>query len=251
MSRWLPERGLSRRGRTTVAVDASGFACMASGHVLTGEHSTLAQAIAPLHSGDMLDVIVASDVAVHWLQAVPQSVASLAELRRAAAARCVQLFGATAGGWRVAGDWQTRQPFPCAAFPHSFADRIARAARTPESRIRWSTGPMTALARSGNGLPPQGWTCLRTASTMALWHATLGRIDRLAILRVDPRQGEPEVRRQAGLHIALIHARDGLKSSETIHWVEAPADACAPDSVLAREATSTLRLLMRLPKGLA
>ena len=110
MSRW-PLEWVSRRApkRLTVSLDAHGIALHDGGgdaldHATKARTHDTAALLSTLPSRTWVDVIVANDVAVHWLQNPPPGVRSLNELRDVAGARCAHLFGGAPSHWHLAGD---------------------------------------------------------------------------------------------------------------------------------------------------
>jgi Tfp pilus assembly protein PilN len=220
VSRWLPE-WLRRSPPLVVAVDAQGFAWTTDGELRTGTHQDLGATFASIRSGSAVDIVVCSDVAVHWLQQVPRSVASFAELRQAAAARCAQLFGGKPSEWRVTGDWRVDREFVGAGIPRALMNRIEGLLEPLALRIRWHTAPSLVLNRRG-GTSRDGWSGVRCAATVALWHATAGHVDSISVLRIGAEQDEEDVLAGARRHVVLERARRGFVDHEEIGWLDAP-----------------------------
>lgn len=159
MSRSVPDaRTLS------IGLDADGVAWLArepAGHVvkrLAGTGRVVAALVKQAAGGTgapvrTINAVVSDSVARHWVQAVPPGLKSLDELRLAASARCVQLFGGSQQSWRVSGDWSLRGPFVCAAIPADIWLGLEEAARALHSRLEVRSSLGTCLALGAHLLP--------------------------------------------------------------------------------------------------
>jgi hypothetical protein len=175
---------------------------------------------------------VASDLAVHWLQQVPDALQSFAELRQAAGVRCAQIFGGKSAEWHVAADWRADGDFICAGLPRASMTSIEAALEPRVSRVAWSTTLSALLRAHARQFPANGWSCLRVRSTFALWHSSRGVVDSLSTHRVDPAETRDEVRERAHRHI-LVEAARGLSSADAdLHYVAAPGGASEAEAAL-------------------
>jgi hypothetical protein len=170
-------------------------------------------------SPQALDVVVAGDLAVHWLQVPPADVASLSELKLVAAARCAHLHGGSPQDWWVTGDWSVTRAFVCAGLPRELIGTIARLAEDARLPVRWHTAWSTAL-RTGRW-PADGWSALRTPSGVTLWHSREGLVDCLAARAVDPRAASADVAVQCLGQLQIESLRDSRLLAGTLRWWEA------------------------------
>jgi len=166
-----------------------------------------------------LDVIVASDLAVHWLQVPPVDLASLAELKLVATARCAHLYGGSSHDWRVAGDWRAGRPFVCAGLPRDAVEMIEQRAREAGVLVRWHTA-WGAATRAG-WWPAEGWSALRTPASVTLWHCTGGRVDCLSAWAVHPQASAAELAAKCVAQIQVEVFRNARLQSGMLHWCNA------------------------------
>lgn len=145
----------------------------------------------------VLDVVAAPDIAVHWLQSPPARLASLDELRRVAAVRCAQLHGGPVERWWVTGDWHARRPFVCAALPRAAVQAVHEPLQGRGIRLRWHTAWGLVCARRAALFPDDGWSGLRTASRLVMWHCTRGRVDFIRSIAIDAAGARGAVEAQA------------------------------------------------------
>ncbi len=167
-----------------VCLDAQGQAqrwTLSDGALVPGAWTArLAQALetagVPGRRAGRVQVVVANDLAQHWLCTPPVGTASLGELQAFAAARRAQIHGDAPQDWQVSADWRADRTFLCAGVPVVLVDALkgllARAGRleiVTELVHAWAPhGP----ARQGR---PTGWLCLDSASGAALVSLSAGR----------------------------------------------------------------------------
>lgn len=179
-----------------------------------------------------LDVVVGNDLAHHWLQTPPAAVASLAELRQVAQARRAHLFGMTshddASAWWIAGDWDARRPFVCAALPASLCAGVHGALADAGLAARWHT-PWSLLAqRPPQTLPGNGWCALRSASRLLVWHCTGGQVDALLTLPASPHESADQAAGRAWQSVVAESTGAALPTGERLHWLDLLAGGAPP-----------------------
>lgn len=132
-------------------------------------HPTLPQTLREVH------VIASHRVAVHWTQVPADGLRSLDELRQAAAARCVMLFGGGLQDWWLAADWQASRPFVCAALHRNRMGQLEHALR--EQRLQWHWHTAATLMAQSPPAPRDGWVAARSPRRLLLWHQFEGLAD--------------------------------------------------------------------------
>lgn len=166
-------------------------------------------------------VVVGSGVARHWLQAPPQGVRSLAQLRDYAAFRAAQLF-ADGAPWLIAADWQAARPFLCAAVPAALAGPGGAAPRLATTLCR-------VLARHAARLPRSGWFAVHEPEVLHVVHVERGEIDHLHAVAVDAGLDaaavEPLARREIALAAPLAGLPDGLSAALPVFAVAGATQA--------------------------
>lgn len=230
MSRW-PLEWLHRRARRRVFVglDAHGMAWQFNGAppssvATTTEASALAQKLLPR---TRVDVAVANDVAVHWLQTPPDGVRSLAELRQIAAARCAHLFGGLPERWWVAGDWNANRPFVCAGLPMDRVDPLQRALTQAGAAVHWHTVWGLLCSTQARSMPAEGWSAVRSGGRVVAWHCRRGRVTSLHAVNVGEQASDAQ-RDEAVAQLLRIEAlRDPALASGPVHWAQLPASVQA------------------------
>lgn len=222
MSLWRPKSS-RRSARAAWGLDARELAWRptseAAGAVRRATHAEASQALAQLPPGSGVDVIAGNDVAVHWLQMPPASVASLDELRLVAAARCAHLYGGAPRDWWVAADWNATVPFVCAALPYSTVNPLQQKLAAAGVAARWHTAWGVACGCDANTFPADGWSALRSPHRVLLWHCREGRVDCLNMQGVAPGTTDEDANAQALRQIRIEGMRDASLVSETLHWV--------------------------------
>lgn len=194
MSRWRTERaGIGIGERMVCRSDAAGrivanqpLLALPAMKDLDKAHR-LAQAIAALFAGTAgapdakAGLVVADSVARYWMQP-PPAAGSLAELKAVAQARSQQLFGA-AQRWQVAGDWDARRAFLCAAVPEWV---IRGAHESIGSRAQIDAALPLALDRVARTGLVDGWLCISTPSRIALLATAGKRLHSVRSMASDP-----------------------------------------------------------------
>jgi hypothetical protein len=222
VSLWRP-RFPRRSARVAWGVDARELAWRppggAAGTARRDAHAeALPQALAQLPPGTGVDVIAANDVAVHWLQTPPASVASLNELRLVAAARCAHLYGGAPRDWWVAADWNATVPFVCAALPYSMVSPLQQKLATAGVATRWHTAWGVACGSDANTFPAEGWSALRSPNRVLLWHCRQGRVDCLGMQALAPDTTDEEANAHALRQMRIESMRDSSLESRALHW---------------------------------
>lgn len=219
MSRWLPR--LRRAARPVVwGLDAHNLAWpVESDGCASAPHAQgLAQAIERLTPGSSVDVIAGHDLAVHWLQGTPASVASLQELQLVAATRCAHLYGGSPHDWWIAADWSATRTFVCAALPRAVTVPLQQALGAAAVSVRWHTSWSVACGARANTFPAQGWSALRTPERVVLWHCDEGRVNCLTSHGLSPGTPDPAAAEQSARLVMLEALRDASLTDGPLHW---------------------------------
>ncbi len=164
-------------------------------------------------------VLLADSVVRYWLQAVPQRLGSLQELQAVAGVRCGQIFGGGAAAWHVAGDWQTRGLFVCAAVPRWIMETVTQV--MPGSL---SVSSLLAQCLRSDWVTSQrdGWLCLTLPGTAVLLSLTHGRIASLRVLPLPAHQAADEVLDLAALELQREALRAQRPVPDQIAWLALP-----------------------------
>lgn len=221
MSLWRPESSRSR-GALAVGMGRRGYAWRVGSHApvqRATELEGMQQALADMSTGSSVRVIVAHDVAVHWLQEPPVAFESLAELRLVAAARCAQLHGGVPQDWWVAADWDARRPFVCAALPRLRTAPLEQSFARAGLRSDWQTAFGLACTRGAEQFPSEGWSALRSPERVLLWHCRAGRIICMATLAVRPQATPRDVEQHAARQVRIEALRCATVAEGPIHWM--------------------------------
>lgn len=260
MSPWRLRSGKVRNGRRTLGLARNAIAWSESNDAMETESWEHFQAVWPARispSLRVLDVVVASDLAVHWLQVPPVDVVSLSELKMVAAARCAHLHGGAVHDWRVAGDWRVGRPFVCAGLPSDAAEMIEQLVRDAHVQVRWHTA-VGAATRAGSW-PVDGWSALRTPGSVTLWHCNGGWIDCLSAWAVHPQATVAELAVECVSQLKIEVLRDARLQFGVLHWCDAGGAALTdlPNGVVhidsepviaAEEAQAALALYSRFER---
>lgn len=228
MSRWRFEWWRRRvRQRVCVGMAADGMAWQVDGSLpastaTANEVSALAQQLAPRAR---VDVIVADDIAVHWLQTPPAGVRSLSELRQVAAARCALLFGGQPAGWWVAGDWSATRAFVCAGLPLERVGPLQRTLAHAKAQTTWNTTVGLLLGSQAATCPADGWSAARCAGRVVAWHGREGLVTALSCLNVGAQANAAEARAAVAQWQRMEALRDPALAAGSVHWVELPPPA--------------------------
>lgn len=167
----------------------------------------------------MVEVVVADDVAVHWVQRPPAGAQGLHELRAVAAARCAHLFGGTPADWWVAGDWQAVRPFVCAAVPRALAQPVRRQLEAAGLRSDWQSAWARLCNRRAREIPAQGWSACRGPGRVTLWSCAGGRVTSVQSFAV-PRDADPgHVEARVAERQTLEALNDGAIAPAPVHWL--------------------------------
>ena len=220
MSRWLPR--LRPAARPVVwGVDTRNLAWPGEGVAsASAPHAQgLSLAIERLPPGSGVEVIAGHDLAVHWLQSPPASVASLQELQLVAAARCAHLYGDSPHDWWIAADWSVTRPFVCAALPRALTARLQQALDAAGVSVRWHTSWSVACGARTNTFPALGWSALRTPERVVLWHCDEGRVNCLTSHGLSPDTPDAVAAEQSAQLAKLEVVRDASLTDGPLHWV--------------------------------
>ncbi|GAB3244564.1 hypothetical protein [Chitinimonas naiadis] len=131
-----------------------------------------------------LQASVADSLARYWLVQPPANASSLTTLRAVAQARFEQLFGTSAGQWRITADWAADRPFLATALPATLCDAVVQLADVQGWRLQQL---QPALVRNWNRhagqLPTASWFCL--AQEHSLTYAVVSQDRWLAVRQLN------------------------------------------------------------------
>ncbi|MBL0420154.1 hypothetical protein JI739_07315 [Ramlibacter sp. AW1] len=178
-----------------------------------------------------LDLVTSPRLAVHWVQRAPAAAAGLAELRQVAAARCAQLFGGTATDWRITGDWRRHGSFVCAALPEAFVRPLEAALASRHARWRWHTSWGWLCRQRSAAIPGDGWTALRSPTTVILWACAAGEV--VHFTQLQSTAGEPlATLAERTLALARLESiASGLPTPGALHWIDLCTSDAAPSGL--------------------
>lgn len=222
--RWRPDSRAANRP-VLLGVDRQSVAWMDD----SGQLATLAyheqSDTAPDVARQTTIVMVANDLAVYWVQAPPAGVATLAELRLVAQARCAHLHGGVPADWWVGGDWQANTSFVCTALPMENVARVTALLAHTGQRPRWHT-VWGSLTETMPGLfASEGWSCVRSPRRLLLWHCKAGQVQHLANLPLGMDDTVQSVHERAQQWIHAESARFDYGVQGPLHWLDVASDA--------------------------
>jgi hypothetical protein len=163
-------------------------------------------------------VTAALDVAVHWVQAPPRELRSLAELRQVAGVRCAHLHGGAPQDWWVAGDWDVGRPCVCAGLPLELAAPVRDALAAVKVKVQWQTAWTLLCREHAQDFPDHGWSAWRNGSRLVLWHCSAGRVDCLRTIALAPDAADEVAHRLVAQQQALERLRDPSLAADSAHW---------------------------------
>lgn len=209
--------------------DASTVPCLANWSYRDGPAAPL-QALGA--KPGFIDVIAGNDIALHWVQAPPVSVASFAELRLVAQARCAHLYGGAAHDWSVAGDWHAGRPFVCAALPKDVVLGIEQQLAEFKLVPRWHSAWSILTGGMARAFPSDGWSAVRSPARVVLWHCGGSQVDVMATWPVDAREDSATAARRAVQQMHLEISRSGHVDDVDLHWLDLIADEPLAESAV-------------------
>lgn len=234
MSRSPRENALASR---VLALDRAQLAWMQAGSSDTptvtswsyrdGSATALQQALGDAKPG-FIDVIAGNDVALHWIQAPPASVASFAELRLVAGARCAHLYGGTPSDWRIAGDWHPARPFVCSALPHDAVLPIEQQLAEFKLVPRWHSAWSVLGCGMAQAFPSNGWSAVRSPARVVLWHCSEAQVDGITTWPVAGLEDTAGAARRARQQMQVEISRSGHAEDGDLHWLDLIADDTLP-----------------------
>lgn len=171
-----------------------------------------------------IDVIAGNDIALHWVQAPPASIASFAELRLVAHARCAHLYGGAPDDWLIAGDWHAGRPFVCAALPKDVVVNIEQQLGEVKLVPRWHSAWGILTTGMAQVFPSDGWSAVRSPARVVLWHCGGSRVDVVATWPVDASEDSGSAARRAGQQMRLEISRSGHADDGDLHWLDLATD---------------------------
>ena len=184
-----------------------------------GPSPELRDALAGLRPGP-IDVVAGNDLALHWVQTPPASLASFSELRLVAQARCVHLHGGTPSDWRIAADWRADRPFVCAALPEAVCTQIEQLLLPSKLVPTWHSAWSVLSSGMSKVLPADGWSAVRGPARVVLWHCQDAQVDCMVSWGVDPRQSGADAVQTALQKKQLEIARAGHSDDGKLHWLD-------------------------------
>lgn len=116
-----------------------------------------------------LRLVLADGLVRHWMVTPPQNALHQSDCQAAAAMRFQTLYGEPLDNWRLAADWDARQPFLACALPGALLDTLQRAAAVRQLPVL-EIAPqfVTAWNRWRRAIAPQAWFGLVGADTLTL-----------------------------------------------------------------------------------
>lgn len=208
---------------------------MGAEEIAFSQHLSLAETLRPdICTPGTIDVIAANDLALHWVQTPPASLASFRELRLVALARCTQLFGGSPDDWRVGADWHATRPFVCVALPLERVVPVEQQLAALKLAARWhSAWSVLVCGVRPQTFPNDGWCALRSPSRVLLWHCRRSQVDRVAAWACDAREASATAALRAAQQMTIEMSRTGDSSEEPLHWMDLVADRPVADGELA------------------
>ena len=206
---------------------SSSTPALASWSYRDGSATALQQALVDARPG-FIDVIAGNDIALHWIQAPPASVASFAELRLVAAARCAHLYGGTPRDWRIAGDWHPARPFVCSALPHDTVLPIEQQLAEFKLVPRWHSAWSVLGSDMAQTFPSTGWSAVRTPARVMLWHCSGAQVDGMTTWPVDAYEDTASAASRARQQMQVEISRSGHAEDGDLHWLDLTANNTAP-----------------------
>lgn len=225
MSPWRPESRTRRSTALTLGLDLHGLAWLKDGDmgnaVARGSHQEgLAQALASAEPVRNVEIIAANDIALHWLQTAPSSVASFGELRLVAGARCALLFGGSPEDWWVTGDWKANQAFACAALPMSVVTPLSQQLEQLRIRLHWHTVWGLISRDLADAFPADGWGAVRSAERVVLWHCRAGQLNCLTAFHVGSAYSGEQTIELARQQMLVQSSRDENAPAGILTWFD-------------------------------
>lgn len=253
MSRLLPER---TRRRPVLGVDREHLVWLQDGggpatgvadwSHRTGSVQEVGESLRGLGAGP-LDVIAGNDLALHWVQTPPASVASFSELRLVAQARCAHLYGGSPEDWRIAADWQSGRPFVCAALPEGVLTPIEQQLAEYGLVARWHSAWEVVTSGMSQAFPSDGWSAVRSPARVVLWHCRSARVDCMATWPVNAQESTISAVARASQQVQVEISRAGHEDDGDLHWLDLVTAGDEPADL--RDVVAMRRPDLRLPAG--
>lgn len=185
----------------------------------------------------VIDVIAGCDVAQHWVQIPPASVASFAELRLVAQTRCAYLHGGTPAEWIVAADWHASRPFVCMGLPQDLVRPLGETLTKYRLVPRWHSAWSVLSCAAARAFPSEGWSAVRTPARVMLWHCSGAHVDCMASWAVSLQEPTAIAASRALQQVALEASRTGM-DGRPLHWMDLLGD----DDSFSGELSSVVRI---------
>jgi hypothetical protein len=145
---------------------------------------------AGIDGGVELHVTVADHWSRYWMQAVPDGIGQLAELRTLSAARFESLFGLKAEAWSIAADWQSSGLVLACAMPRSLVEALRNPPHDVWSLASLQPASVRALSRNASKFPAEGWVLCSSSTGITLFQISSARV---CHVRRHPTTGVPTV----------------------------------------------------------
>lgn len=145
---------------------------------------------AGLDRGIELHVTVSDHWLRHWMQAVPEGIGRLAELRALTAARFESLFGLKADAWTITADWQSTGLILACAMPRSLVEALRNPPQDVWALASLQPASVRALLRNPSRLPAEGWALYSSSTGITLFQFANARV---CHVRRHPTTGVPTV----------------------------------------------------------
>lgn len=251
MSRWPLK---PRAGKTGVVwgMDAQLLAWRptdAQESVLVDTHEDGAiQALVNVTPGQVIDVIVANDLAAHWVQHPPASAKSFSELRLVAQARCAHLYGGTPQDWLIAADWDAKQPFVCAGLHRANLQSLQEHVTQHGCRVRLHTAWSLLAEKRAHVFPSDGWVGLRSPRRIMLWQSNRGKVTRLLKLAADTNAREESAAELVAQSLRIEMPGDDISAElAALRWFDmAKPQELACNGVVAAELVASIEAVAAL-----
>lgn len=161
-----------------------------------------------------------TEVSRHWLLTPPPGLSSLAELQAFATTRFQALFGEPPTDWHITADWHASHPFLCAALPLRLTSPLDDAARAHHSKVSYSTTVGGLFHAYLPKLPKDGWSAVRTPSSLLVLHGTQGRMTDFRVIPTSPDLSASERRAHAITEVQRAAMRTGQALVGGIKWLD-------------------------------
>lgn len=127
--------------------------------------------------GDItLDATVSDYWVRYWMQAVPDGIGQLSELRALTAARFSDLFGLVAEAWNISADWQSSGLMLACAMPQGLVEALRAPPGEAWKLASLQPASVRLLGRRPGRLPASGWALCAGSTGITLFQFSGSRI---------------------------------------------------------------------------